>query len=397
MNAGALIDLGVPKEHIIDELNKLEISNEFEIKVEKKIKNGIEGTKFDVILKKDMSKFRKIEKNSISSHNKVHVEEHIHRNLKDIENIVNNSSLSEEIKQRSLKMFCKIAEAEAKVHGTTVDKIHFHEVGAIDSIVDIISASVALEYLRVDKIISSTVQVGGGFVKCAHGTFPVPVPAVTEILKGVPLKTGIVPFETTTPTGAVILASNVDEFSDINNFIIEKVGYGLGTKDFGDVPNVLRVYLGEMTQTKDKQYILETNIDDMNPELYQYLEEKLFMVGALDVFKTPIIMKKGRPAIKLSILTSKKREAEVLNVLFRESTTIGLRKFEIEKIFMPREYEKIQTKYGEVTIKKAMKDGQVIKYKAEYEECKKIAFEKNISISEIYKEVARIVDNREQI
>lgn len=394
---GALIDLGVPKEHIIDELNKLEISNEFEIKVEKKIKNGIEGTKFDVILKKDMSKFRKIEKNSISSHNKVHVEEHIHRNLKDIENIVNNSSLSEEVKQRSLKMFCKIAEAEAKVHGTTVDKIHFHEVGAIDSIVDIISAAVALEYLKVDKIMSSTVQVGGGFVKCAHGTFPVPVPAITEILKGIPLKTGIVPFETTTPTGAVILASNVDEFSDNNNFIIEKVGYGLGTKDFGDVPNVLRVYLGEMTQTKDKQYILETNIDDMNPELYQYLEEKLFMVGALDVFKTPIIMKKGRPAIKLSILTNKKREAEVLDVLFRESTTIGLRKFEIEKIFMPRKYEKIQTKYGEITIKKAMKDGQVIKYKAEYEECKKIAFEKNISISEIYKEVARIVDNREQI
>ena len=153
--------------------------------------------------------------------------------------------------------------------------------------------------------------------------------------------------------------------------------------------------MGEIAELKQKQYILETNIDDMNPELYQYLEEKLFLVGALDVFKTPIIMKKGRAAIKLSILTSQKKESAVLDVLFRESTTIGLRKYEIEKILMPREFEKIQTKYGEITIKKAMKDGKVIKYKAEYEECKKIAFEKDIPITEIYKEVAKIVDNRE--
>ncbi len=395
MNLGALIDLGVPFEYIKEELSKLSIAKEFEVKSEKQIKNGIEGTKFDVILTGNKSRFKKVSQNSSLSVGHTHSSEHVHRNLKDIEIIVNDSFLSEKVKERAMKMFIKIAEAEAKVHGTTVDKIHFHEVGAIDSIVDIIGASIALEYLKVDKIISSPVQVGGGFVKCAHGTFPVPVPAVTEILQNIPLKSGIVSFETTTPTGAVILACNTNEFSDKNDFIIKKLGYGLGTKDFGEVPNVLRVYLGEIAEPKQKQYILETNIDDMNPELYQYLEEKLFLVGALDVFKTPIIMKKGRAAIKLSILTSQKKESAVLDVLFRESTTIGLRKYEIEKILMPREFEKIQTKYGEITIKKAMKDGKVIKYKAEYEECKKIAFEKDIPITEIYKEVAKIVDNRE--
>ncbi len=391
MNLGALIDLGVPFEYIKEELNKLNISSEFEIKAEKQIKNGIEGTKFDVILKKGVSKFKRVSQGNTLTSAYNHSSEHVHRNLKDIEIIVKDSLLSEKIKERALKMFVKIAESEAKVHGTTVDKIHFHEVGAIDSIVDIIGASIALEYLNVEKIIASPVQVGGGFVKCAHGVFPVPVPAVTEILKDIPLKMGAVEFETTTPTGAVILASNVDEFTNKLDFSIEKVAYGLGTKDFGDIPNVLRVYLGETKeQVKGKkQHILETNIDDMNPELYEYVEELLLSKGALDVFKTPIIMKKGRPAIKLSVLVREDKEKNVVEVLFKETTTIGMRKYEISKIFMEREFEKISTKYGEITIKKAFYEGEFIKYKAEYEECKQAAKKYNVKITDIYDEVRK--------
>lgn len=391
MNLGALIDLGVPFEYIKEELNKLNISNEFEITAEKQIKNGIEGTKFDVILKKDKSKFKRVNQNNSLNIGHNHASEHVHRNLKDIEDIVNNSKLTEKVKIRAMKMFTKIAQAEAKVHGTTIDKIHFHEVGAIDSIVDIIGAAIALEYLSVEKIMASPVQVGGGFVKCAHGVFPVPVPAVTEILKNIPIKMGAAEFETTTPTGAVILSSNVDEFTNKLDFSIEKVAYGLGTKDFGDVPNVLRVYLGELKEQPKgkKQHILETNIDDMNPELYEYLEELLLSKGALDVFKTPIIMKKGRPAIKLSVLVREDKEKAVVEALFKETTTIGMRKYEITKVFMEREFEKVSTKYGEISIKKAFYEGEFIKYKAEYEECKEAAKKHNVRITDIYDEVRR--------
>lgn len=391
MNLGALIDLGVPFEYIKEELNKLNIPNEFEITAEKQIKNGIVGTKFDVILKKDKSKFKRVNQNNSLNIGHNYASEHVHRNLKDIEDIVNNSKLTEKVKIRAMKMFTKIAQAEAKVHGTTIDKIHFHEVGAIDSIVDIIGAAIALEYLGVEKIMASPVQVGGGFVKCAHGVFPVPVPAVTEILKNIPIKMGAVEFETTTPTGAVILSSNVDEFTNKLDFSIEKVAYGLGTKDFGDVPNVLRIYLGELKEQPKgkKQHILETNIDDMNPELYEYLEELLLSKGALDVFKTLIIMKKGRPAIKLSVLVREDKEKAVVEALFKETTTIGMRKYEITKVFMEREFEKVSTKYGEISIKKAFYEGEFIKYKAEYEECKEAAKKHNVRITDIYDEVRR--------
>ncbi|AQS09740.1 hypothetical protein CLOBY_18710 [Clostridium saccharobutylicum] len=284
----------------------------------------------------------------------------------------------------------RVAEAEAKVHGKTIYEVHFHEVGAIDSIVDMVGAAICLDYLKVDKIIASPVQVGGGFVKCAHGIMPVPAPATVEILKNIPMNTGIVQFETTTPTGAAILASNVKEFTSKIDFSIKKIAYGIGHRDL-EIPNVLRVYLGESEKTEklENQYILETNIDDMNPEIYGYIEEKLFEAGALDVFKTPIIMKKGRPAIKLSMLINEKIEQEVLKVIFEETTSIGVRKYMIEKIMLDREFSKVETEYGDITIKKSYHKGKLVKYKPEYEECKSIAKEKNISIDTVYKSVYR--------
>ena len=366
MNLAALIDLGVPKEYLMQELSKINLNSQYEIKIEKSVKLGITGTRVDVILN----------------------EEHHHRNLKDIEEIINSSDLSDKVKKISLNMFMKVAEAEAKVHGKTLYEVHFHEVGAIDSIVDMVGAAICLDYLKVDKIIASTVQVGGGFVKCAHGIMPVPAPATVEILNNIPISTGIVQFETTTPTGAAILASNVHEFSQKVDFLIKKTAYGIGHRDL-EIPNVLRVYLGEKenSQKKGEQYILETNIDDMNPELYGYAEEKLFEAGALDVFKTPIFMKKGRPGIKLSVLVNEKVEQDVLDIIFEETTSIGVRKYSVEKIMLNRDFSKVRTEYGDITIKKAYYKGKLVKYKPEYEECKAIAREKNIPLDKIYKAV----------
>ena len=382
MNLGALVDLGVDGEFLIKELSGLQLDAEYEIKINKGLKKGINGTKVDVILRhKDHS-----------LHQHETLLGHHHRNLKDIETIINGSSLNNRVKKSSLDMFRRIAEAEAQVHGKSIYEVHFHEVGAIDSIVDLVGAAIALDHLNVDKIMASPVQVGGGFVKCAHGLIPVPAPATVELLKGIPIKSGLVSFETTTPTGAAILAANVEEFTDKMEFSIEKIGYGLGNRDL-EIPNVLRVFLGktDRREENDEQYILETNIDDMNPEFYSYIEERLLEIGALDVFKTPIIMKKGRPATKLSILVDKKTEKAVLEIVFKETTSLGIRKSKVEKIMLKRKFLTVKTKYGDVTIKSSYYNGEPVKYKAEYEDCKKIAAENKIPIAKVYREVDKIM------
>lgn len=408
MNLAALIDLGVPKEYLMQELSKINLNSEYKIKIKRSAKLGITGTRVDVILKDKLDDKTYILEQTLHRHtyehslynsngeqhqaeNNEHNHEHHHRNLKDIERIINSSDLSDKVKKLSLDMFMKVAEAEAKVHGKTLYEVHFHEVGAIDSIVDMVGAAICLDYLKVDKIIASPVQVGGGFVKCAHGLMPVPAPATVEILKNIPINAGMVQFETTTPTGAAILAANVEEFTQKVDFSIKKIAYGIGHRDL-EIPNVLRVYLGEKENTEkvEEQYILETNIDDMNPELYGYVEEKLFEVGALDVFKTPIFMKKGRPGIKLSVLTNEKVKKDVLNVIFEETTSIGVRKYKVEKIMLNREFAKVKTEYGDITIKKSYYKGKLVKYKPEYEECKTIAKEKNIPIDKIYKAVYQV-------
>lgn len=259
MNLGAMIDLGVKEEYLKEELFKLNLDGEFELKVKKDIRKGISGTKVDVILLNQHDDDDHSEENHKHIHDHSHNHEHIHshkheehghthshehRNLMDIEKIIDESTLSNNVKELSKKMFLKVAEAEAKVHGKELYEVHFHEVGATDSIVDIIGAAICLDYLKVDKVMASTVQVGGGFVKCAHGLMPVPAPATAEILKGVPITSGIVKYEATTPTGAAILATAVEEFTDSKDFVIEKTGYGVGTID-KEIPNVLRVFLAK--------------------------------------------------------------------------------------------------------------------------------------------------------
>ncbi len=380
MNLGALIDLGVDRTYLLDKLSLLNLNEKYEIVFKSETKNGIAGTSIDIRFAEDQKNFAGLESDF--------------RTFSDIKKIIEESALTAGIKNRSIRMFELLAEAESKVHGISKEQVHFHEVGALDSILDIVGAAVCLDYLQVDRIMSSSVELGGGFVRCAHGLLPVPAPAVAELLKGFPIKKGRVGFETTTPTGAAILVANVQEFADCLEFIIEKIGYGLGKRDSG-IPNVLRVYLGTVQQKEqpdpliiqEDQCIIETNLDDMNPELYEIVEERLFRAGALDVFKTPIIMKKGRPAIKLSILTTPEKAFILEKVIFTETSAIGLRKHTVEKRMLPRRTTVINTKYGQVSVKYSFYQGKIIKGKAEYEDCKRLAKENNITLAKVYREV----------
>jgi pyridinium-3,5-bisthiocarboxylic acid mononucleotide nickel chelatase len=388
MHLGAMIDLGVDPEYLIDQLKYLNLTG-YEIKISNDQRKGISGTRVDVVLSDKHS--------------------HHHRGLSDISKIIRDSELDKAVKERSLKMFTKLAEAEAKIHGKSVDEVHFHEVGAVDSIVDIVGAAICIEYIQPDRIMASEVELGGGFVKCTHGTFPVPAPATSEILEGVPVRTGAVRFETTTPTGALILACNVDEFAAMKGFSIEKTAYGIGQKDL-EIPNVLRVYLAnagkqiregqnEVIPAEDhsppdtvKAWILECNIDDMNPEMYGYVMDTLFELGASDVFITPIIMKKARPASKLSILCPPEKREELTEALLTHTTSLGVRSYEVDKTMLQRKISKLKTSYGEVTIKTAIYKGQKLKSKPEYEDCVRLAREHNIPVNQIYSEISGLIN-----
>lgn len=382
MNLAAMIDLGVEKEYLINELKKLGL-NEYEIKVSKDNRKGISGTRVNVILGTE----------SDNHH------QHCHRSLKDIISIINSSKLNDKVKKLSIDIFMKVALAEAKVHNVPINEVHFHEVGAVDSIVDIVGAAICIDYLKADKIMSSKVEIGGGFVKCAHGILPVPAPATAEILKDIPIKSGKIFFEATTPTGAAILAAVVDEFTENKFFKIKKIGCGIGHKDEGDIPNILRVFLGETQEkyigkgysvrdyNREEAIILECNIDDMNPEIYEYVMDKLMKSGAMDVYMTPIIMKKGRPAVTLSVLCSENTEQQLEDILLLETTTIGVRKYKVNKTMLKRETIKVNTIYGDVNAKVSYINGEKVKFKPEYEDCRKIAEDHSVPINKVYEEV----------
>jgi len=374
MNLGALIDLGVDPAHLEHELGKLGISG-FRLKVEKGSRKGISGTRARVIIDNP--------------------ENEKHRHLHHIEEIIQGSSLPDRVKSRSLEIFSLIADAEARVHDIPVEKVHFHEVGALDSIVDIVGAAICLEYLGVDEILSSPVQLGGGFVDCAHGRFPVPAPATAGILKNIPVRSGLVEYEATTPTGAAILAATVDRFRTIDNLAITGIGYGIGQKD-GEIPNVLRVYLAEPSGTGtsgdfdlEVAVMLECNIDDMNPEWFGHVSELLFEAGASEVFTTPVTMKKSRPATLLSVLGSPGSAAVLKELILTHTSTIGLREYTVQKSILRREMVTVQTRFGEVQVKRSFLGDRVIREKPEFEQCSRLAKEHGTTLEEVQKEVIR--------
>ena len=405
MHLGAMIDLGVDPGRLIDQLKSLNLEG-YDIKISKDQRKGISGTRVDVILHSHSHSHSHSHPHTNSNSHPVTnpnsdppVKSHHsgHRNLDDISKIINNAGLDQAVKDRSLKMFTKLAQAEAKIHGKKISEVHFHEVGAVDSIVDIVGAAICIEYLKPDKIMASEVELGGGFVKCEHGTFPVPAPATAEILTGVPVRTGAVRFESTTPTGALILACNVDEFGSMNGLRVQKTAYGIGQADL-EIPNVLRVYLAEGKDDNEgsedivKAWILESNIDDMNPEMYGFVMDTLFDLGADDVFLTPVSMKKARPGSKLSVLCSEQKKESMIESLLTQTTTLGVRAYQVEKTMLQREYSKLQTRFGEVTIKTGIYKGEKLKSKPEYEDCARLAREHGIPVNQIYQEISGLLN-----
>jgi len=371
MNLGAMLDLGISKTYLVKELSKLNLKG-WKIIAEKDQRHGIQGTKVTI---------------------KFAVHEHDHRNLADIEKIINKSKLDDRIRELSKKIFMKVANAEALIHGIPVEKVHFHEVGAMDSIIDIVGAAICFSALKVDEVHVSQVELGGGIVKCQHGTLPVPAPATAEIVKGMPVRGGGVGFEATTPTGAAILSVIGSHFGTSANFRILKTGYGVGHKDDQAVPNLLRVFLGETEEKKSGHdaILLECNIDDMNPEFFEYISEKLFAAGASDVYISHIIMKKGRPGNVLNVICEEGSEEKLKEIIFTESTSVGIRSFTFRKDTLARKFDVIKSQYGNVTVKRSFYKNKIVSFKPEYEDCKRIALEKGLPVKEVYNNIMALI------
>ncbi len=391
MNLGALVDLGVSGDYLLKELEKLNVSEEYHIHIEKKIKQGITGTSVKV---HDMNgeEYNHSHEHNIHKEIKEHSQEksynhHGSRNYKDIKELITVSELNSNVKKISIKIFDEVAKAESKVHNKSIDEVHFHEVGAIDSIVDIVGAAICIDYLNIDKIISSPVEVGYGTLKCAHGILPVPAPATAEILKDIPVISKNVPFEATTPTGAAIIKAMAREITYEKNFTVKKIGYGLGEKEGKNAPNVLRVFIGEIKDNINKEYMVECNIDDMRGEEFQLLMERLLEEGALDVFYTSIHMKKDRPATKISVLCNFNVLEDIKRTIFLNSSTIGVRYYEVSREKLERREEIVICKYGDVPVKISYLNGEEIRVKPEYDICKHIAKEKGVEINKVYNEI----------
>ncbi len=371
MHLAAMIDLGVPEPHLLSELSRLGLEG-YDVRVSRDSRKGITGTRVDV---------------DAAHAGNAHA--HAHRSFARIRSLIEESGLAQPVKARSLAIFRLLAEAEARVHGVPVDEVHFHEVGAVDSIIDIVGAAICIEWVKPDRILASTVELGGGLVKSQHGTLPVPAPATACLLTGIPVKSNAAPYEMTTPTGAAILAACVQTFTDDKRFVVRQVAHGVGHRET-DIPNILRIFLGEVEERRtDQACILECNIDDMNPELYGHVMDLLLHSGASDVFFTPILMKKTRPAVMLSVLCDADAEAVLAETILRETTTFGLRRISVQKTALDREIRTVATSIGEVRIKVGLRDGRRVKSKPEYEDCRRIAQERGMPLREVYEIVQR--------
>ncbi|MGE0625893.1 MAG: nickel pincer cofactor biosynthesis protein LarC [Pseudomonadales bacterium] len=358
MHIGAMLDLGVSEAMLREGLAGLRMAGEFELEVSRAAKHGITGTRATVRL------------TGAPGH---------HRHLADIERIVRAAGYPARVEQLALDIFGHIARAEAKIHDLPIESVHFHEVGATDSIVDIVAAALCLDALDVEHVYCRTLELGGGMVRCAHGVMPVPAPATAEILTGVPCRYDGVDQEATTPTGAAILKQVVQHFRAPDGFRVERVGYGVGQKDF-QIPNVLRVLLGSV-DTADDGLLIETNreihcnIDDMPAEAFQPLVEKLLAAGARDVYLTPIIMKKARPATKVSVLCDPADGDRLTRILIGHSTTLGVRAYDVEKRMLPRETRTLSTSLGTVTVKLATLPDGGRRWKVEHDDVARLAAE----------------------
>ena len=369
MVLGAFVSAGLPLEELSRELQRLSLQG-FELQASHVERSGIVGVKVDVV---------------ISAQPKYH------RHLKEIMELIEKSGLSSGVKEYSKKIFHEIAKAEAKVHNTTIEKIHFHEVGALDSVVDVVGAAICLEKFGVKQVYSSPVKLGsGGFVATEHGEMPIPTPATVEILKDYPTLLTDIHSELTTPTGAAIIKALSKGELAHERIRVERIGYGAGSRELGRIPNLLRVMIGELESEYDEDELLtvETNIDNLNPEVYPFVLEQLFSSGAHDAYLVPIIMKKGRPGVLLSVLVNRGKLDAILRILFGETTTLGVRIQPIERRKLPRIEKEVDTSLGKVKVKAVVQDGAE-RLVPEFEECRRISNERKLPLLEVY----RILDS----
>ena len=430
MFLGALVDAGVPARLLEETVAALGVGAKLEIS--RVVRSGISATKVDVWVdgEKDMPREEYWAKQDVAralsaakadhdhkhghghsyehSHHEnteqsrakapaLHEHEHVHphRGLTEIRQIISAAAISESARETAIRAFEALGAAEAKIHSVPVESIHFHEVGAADAIVDIVCAAVGIEALGVDEIVCSHLNVGGGTVKCAHGTFPVPAPATVELLKGVPVYSSGVEAELVTPTGAAIARTLTTRFSAFPEMKIGKSAYGAGSRDFPGHPNVLRLVIGEAlpalaAKTKSETVsVLEANLDDLNPQVFGYVMDRLLEEGALDVFGMPVQMKKNRPGTLLTVLCKPEDAEKLAQLIFSETTTLGVRRREESRQTLARRWESVSTEWGEVRIKIASMNGTVTNYAPEYEDCRRIAAEHHVPLKTVMQEAAR--------
>ncbi len=361
MTVAALLDLGVPIKDLRTELDKLDVKG-FRVVRSKAVRGGISGTRFRVDAPGDRG----------------------HRHWADFERVLKKSRLSKGVKQRSLALIRRVFEAEAKVHGKTPESIHLHELGSLDTLVDVVGAVCGLELLGVDRVESSSINVGSGSVDTEHGRMPVPAPATALLLKGVPVFADG-EFERTTPTGALLVTGFAERFGPWPSMTLKKIGYGLGSKDpKKGRPNALRLVLGESSSRRaDSVVILETTVDDATPEQLGYLQERLWDAGVLDVFLTPVIMKKNRPGTNVTVLVNPGFREAVTEILFHESSTFGVRAHSVERDVLERRVVAVRTRYGKVRVKEGSRDGKLVRAAPEYEDCRRLARAKKVSLEKI--------------
>ncbi len=422
MMVAALLDLGLDMAFLQQELHKLPLSG-YRLHTETVSRRGVQARRFEVHLlsggDEHLADAGFVE---VDTPDAGHAHSHAahthaaHRGLSDILSLLEGSDLSPRVKETAARIFTRLAEAEARVHGVPPDAVHFHEVGGVDAIIDVTATAIGLEYLGIDRLVASPLHLGGGFVQCAHGLYPVPAPATAYLLEGAAVYTSQTRGELVTPTGAAIVSTLAKTFGPMPSMVVEAVGYGAGTRE-REFPNVLRAFLGrpvdppaarQVNRTPFPQQhtappgpggyhdgpavVIEANIDDMNPQWFEHLSERLLAANALDVLLIPVQMKKSRPGVLLHVLAHPDSVDDLLAIIFAESTSIGVRTYPVTKHMLQREHQTVQTPYGPVRVKLSRLGQQVVNILPEYEDCRRLAQEHGIPLKEIYRLVFRLLE-----
>jgi pyridinium-3,5-bisthiocarboxylic acid mononucleotide nickel chelatase len=370
MFLGALLDAGLDFDHLREELKKLPLEG-YQLEMRRVDRSGITATKFDVHL----------------AHS--HEHHHAHVGLTKIKGMIESSALSDSVKQRAVAIFQRLGEAEARIHNMAIDDVQFHEVGAVDSIVDIVGASIGLETMGIANVITSPLRVGTGTLTCSHGVYPVPGPAAAALLRGFPVYAGEIEGEMVTPTGAALVSTVAKGCGPMPRLRVERIGYGAGTREYPRFPNVLRVFVGDVDEesTPATVTVIEANIDDLNAQVFGNLMDEALAAGALDLFYTPVQMKKNRPGVLLTLLCAPEDREKMAALIFRETTTLGVRYREEQRMILGRERVTVETSYGPIRIKVASNDaGEVLNYAPEFEDCRAAAAKSGVAVRQVQNE-----------